>query len=164
MGEAILALITAILGGFIGAFLNSHTDRRGRLFDKRSLVFGDFMNKINDAIESLTKNVKETDTISLADDVWAEAVWKYFYPVYNSERVVRLFLSGSDREAFTKSFNLALQQINKFPSGNLTDLMPIKFINEIENIFLSNLTPEPFYTPIFQKLNAFVGKVIGKEK
>jgi hypothetical protein len=42
--------------------------------------------------------------------------------------------------------------------------MPIKFINEIENIFLSNLTPEPFYAPIIQKLNAFVGKVIGKEK
>lgn len=160
MAEAITALITAILGGFIGAFLNSHTDRQGRLFDRRSVVFGDFMTKINDAIESLTDSVKEIDAISIADDVWADAVWKYFYPVYNAERVVRLFLSEKDREAFTKAFNLALQQINNFPRGHLTDLMPFEFIDEIEMIFLSNLTPEPFYAPIFRKLEAVVGKVI----
>ena len=101
------------------AFLDAGIDRGGRLFDKRSLVFGDFMNKLNDAIESLTNSVRETDTTSLADDVWADAVWKYFYPVYNSGRVVRQFLSESDREAFIKLLNLLILPSSKLINSRL---------------------------------------------
>jgi len=162
MNEAIVALITAVIGGFIGAYLNSHTDRQGRLFDRRSAVFGDFMTKINDAIENLSESVKDTDAISIADSEWANAVWRHFYPVYNAERVVRLFLSDKDREAFTKAWNQALQQINNFPRGHLTDLMPFKHINEIENIFLSNLTPEPFYESFFWKIKNSYRKIVRK--
>ena len=159
MGEAILALTTAIIGGFIGAFLNSHTDRQGRMFDRRSVLFGDFLTKIHSAIESLYENVKENYAIRIEDGKWKEEVTKHFFPVYNSERIIRLFLFEKDREAFTEAFNRAISKIEKYPRNQLGYLKAYKNIDEIEKIFLSNLKPEPFYAPLFMKFEKIVVKL-----
>ena len=158
MSQAILALVTAIIGGFIGAFLNSHTDRQGRLFDKRSVVFGDFMVKLNEAIKILTNLVNDNQGVISHLD-WDDAVWTAIHPAYNAERVARLFLKQKERDAFTKAFLLTLQQIDNYKSNQpLTSLYPDEYINEIEEIFLSNLEPEPFYASYSQKLKVWIKK------
>jgi len=99
MSQAILAVIIAMLGGFFGAFLNSHTDKEGRLIDRRSVVFGDFMMKFNDATDSLSKFAMEkarfamdtNEEYTFRPNEWSFKVWEYFQPVYSQERIVRLF-------------------------------------------------------------------------
>jgi hypothetical protein len=163
MGQAILTLITAIfsgvLGGVLGALIVSHSDRQGRLFDKRSVVFGDFITKLNAAIERIVNIAIEDEAVVLNE--WADTLLKYLMPVYNQERIVRLFLLEKDRDVFSDAFDQILEQLDNYNVGQpVTNLRPWEQINDIERIFFANLEPESFYKPIFRKLklDVFISK------
>ena len=156
MGQAILALITAILGGFIGAWLNSHSDKQGRLFDIRSKAFADFLVKFNDAIEKTIKACAEWDSTSTDKD-WGDTVWGFFYPALRSRSVARLFLPKDVRIDFTNHFNDFVGEIVQgSPERSTTEIIPFKKVRYFEDQLIQALKPEPFYAPVKQKIDALL--------
>ena len=69
MGE----ILAGILGGFIGAWLMSHSDRQGRLFDRLAEAFGHFLMKFDDAVEKTIKECANWDNAPKDKD-WEDTV------------------------------------------------------------------------------------------
>ena len=96
---AIVSGLFALLGGFLGAFLNRRTEYEKWLRQQRSTAFSDFIKQINHLRKEAVDILYDPN---LAEEKKNIAISELFYELNIQENIVRLYLTGNNREKFSE--------------------------------------------------------------
>lgn len=96
---AIVSGLFALLGGFLGAFLTRRTEYEKWLRQQRSTAFADFIKQINQLRKETVDIIYDSQ---LDEEEKNMAISECFYELNSQENIVRLYLTGSNRQKFSE--------------------------------------------------------------
>ncbi|MEA3260574.1 MAG: hypothetical protein U9Q93_11020 [Pseudomonadota bacterium] len=96
---AVISGLFALLGGFLGAFLTRRTEYQKWLRQQQSTAFSDFIKEINCLRQKAVDIIYDS---KLSEEERNMAISECFHELNSQENIVRLYLTGSNRERFSE--------------------------------------------------------------
>lgn len=130
------ASLFSFLGAIAGAFLARRTQYKTWLLENRSEVFAEFLSLMHEAREKTTNILHEEISEQVPKEIRITEV--YSKPL-NYVKVVRLYLPKNERKGFQQLANEAWALHSNRDLGDSRLLAMEKKLDEIQEIFESNL-------------------------
>ena len=150
MNQTITTALSALVGGFIGAYFTRQTQHHKWLLQRRAESFATFLQMLSKARSAATDLLYD-DTLSKSTNDRNIRLFEVYMPALNYAQIVKLYLPKALRQEF---YNCAKKYYILHTSPHLGDnrLETMeKQLNRIQEIFEQELSAY-FWLPFFRKI------------
>lgn len=151
MIQTITTALSALAGGFIGAYFTRQSQHHKWLLERRAESFATFLQMLSEARSSATDLLYD-ETLSKSSNDLNIRLFEAYMPALNYAQIVKLYLPRTLRQEF---YNCAKDYSILHTSPHLGDNRlgnMEKRINRIQEIFEQELSAYFWILPIFRKI------------